>query len=161
MSACLLHWNQRPIIPMEASRRVKIETGTSSWVKCEGSAHCFLHPTVNKEYYLEVMRWLLEVIRQKRTEFWKNQSWILRHDNAPAHTSILVREFLAKNKIVTTVFIGLGLRRLFPFPKTKDTNEMKVFCYDWGHKRKIETEAVGGTKKLISEGFRGLEKLLA
>ena len=53
---------------------------------------------VNKEYYLEVMLRLRETIRQKRIELWKNQSWILHCDNAPAHTSMIVREFLAKNK---------------------------------------------------------------
>ena len=46
------------------------------------------------------MRRLREAIHQKRTELWKNQSWILHHDNAPAHISMLVREFLAKNKTV-------------------------------------------------------------
>ena len=51
--------------------------------------------TVNKEYYLEVMRRLREVIRQKRTELWKNQSWILHHDKPLVYTSILVHEFLA------------------------------------------------------------------
>ena len=56
--------------------------------------------TVNKEYYLEVMRQLRKAIRQKRTELWKNQSWILHHDNTPAHTSMPVREFLIKNKTV-------------------------------------------------------------
>ena len=34
------------------------------------------------------------------TELWKNQSLILHHDNAPAPTSMLVREFLAKNQTV-------------------------------------------------------------
>ena len=37
--------------------------------------------TVNKEYNLEVMRRLRQPIRQKRTELWKKQSWILHHDN--------------------------------------------------------------------------------
>ena len=55
---------------------------------------------VNKEYYLEVMSRLREAIRQKRTKLWKNQSWILTHDNAPVYTSMPVREFLAKNKTV-------------------------------------------------------------
>ena len=32
------------------------------------------------------------------------------------------------------------------------------FSYDWGGKRKIETVAVGDTKKRVSEVFRGLEK---
>ena len=70
--------------------------------------------TVNKEYYLEIMLRLRESIRQKRTELWKNQSWILHHDKALAHTLMLVREFLAKNKTVimsqTTIFLGLGSR---------------------------------------------------
>ena len=43
------------------------------------------------------MRRLREEIR---TEFWKYQSWILHHDNAPADTSMLVRKFLFKNKTV-------------------------------------------------------------
>ena len=61
---------------------------------CNGVIHHELFAqgcTVNNQYYLEVMRRLHEVIRQKRTEFWKNQSRILHHDNTPAHTSLLVR----------------------------------------------------------------------
>ncbi|UYV70305.1 hypothetical protein LAZ67_7002479 [Cordylochernes scorpioides] len=53
--------------------------------------------TVNKEYYLQVMRNLRAAIRQKRPDLWKNKNWLLHHDNAPAHTSLLVRDFLAKN----------------------------------------------------------------
>lgn len=56
--------------------------------------------TVNKEYYLEVMRRLREAIRKKRPDLWKNNSWLLHHDNAPAHSSLLVRNFLAKNNTV-------------------------------------------------------------
>ncbi|UYV75390.1 hypothetical protein LAZ67_13000104 [Cordylochernes scorpioides] len=53
--------------------------------------------TVNKEYYLQVMCNLCEAIRQKRPDLWKNKNRLLHHDNAPAHTSLLVRKFLAKN----------------------------------------------------------------
>ena len=42
--------------------------------------------TVNKQYELEVRRRFLEANRQKRTELWKNQSWILHDDKAPALT---------------------------------------------------------------------------
>ncbi|UYV63016.1 hypothetical protein LAZ67_2002856 [Cordylochernes scorpioides] len=52
--------------------------------------------TVNKEYYLQVLRNLREAIRQKRPDLWKNKNWLLHHDNAHAHTSLLVRDFLAK-----------------------------------------------------------------
>ena len=43
--------------------------------------------TVIKEYYLEVMRCLREAIRKKCRQLWKNNSWLLHHDNAPAHSS--------------------------------------------------------------------------
>ncbi|UYV80226.1 hypothetical protein LAZ67_18002085, partial [Cordylochernes scorpioides] len=53
--------------------------------------------TLNKEYYLQVMRNLREAIRQKRPVLWKNKNWLLHHNNAPAHTSLHVGDFLAKN----------------------------------------------------------------
>ncbi|UYV83323.1 hypothetical protein LAZ67_23000513 [Cordylochernes scorpioides] len=67
---------------------------------CRGVVHHEFLPqgrTVNKEYYLQVMRNLREEIRQKGPDLRKNKNWLLHHDNAPAHTSLLVRDFLAKN----------------------------------------------------------------
>jgi hypothetical protein len=67
---------------------------------CRGVVHKeFLPPsqTVNKKYYLAVRHRLRESVRQKGPELWRNNSWILHHDNAPAHTSMLVRKFLTKN----------------------------------------------------------------
>ena len=85
----------------------------------------------NKEYYLEVMCRLRKAIYQKRTELWKNQSWILRHDNAPAHTSMLVREFLAKSKSIImpqpTYSPDLTPAVFFLFPKLKATMKGKRF----------------------------------
>ena len=37
----------------------------------------------------------------KRPEMWKNEDWLLHHDKAPAHTSLVVREFLTKNNMTT------------------------------------------------------------
>ncbi|UYV80608.1 hypothetical protein LAZ67_19000948 [Cordylochernes scorpioides] len=67
--------------------------------------------TVNKEYYLQVMRKLRETIRQKRPDLWKNKNWLLHHDNAPAHTSLLVRDLLAKNNT-------LMMPRIHRFPRS-------------------------------------------
>src|SRR5215469_13381512 len=53
--------------------------------------------TINKEFYLEVLRRLRESVRRKRPEKWRDGDWILHHDNAPAHTSHLVQQFLAKH----------------------------------------------------------------
>ena len=55
--------------------------------------------TVNQVFYLEVLKRLREKHRRKRPEIFANNSWILHHDNVPAHTALYVREFLATNQI--------------------------------------------------------------
>jgi transposase len=55
--------------------------------------------TVNQVYYLEVPKRLREKVRRKRLELFPNNSWILHHNNAPAHTALSVREFLATKQI--------------------------------------------------------------
>jgi hypothetical protein len=52
--------------------------------------------TVNKEYSLEVLKCLREVVRKKGL-IHGGEKRMLHHDNALAHTSLLIREFLAKN----------------------------------------------------------------
>ena len=43
------------------------------------------------------VRRLRESVRRKRPEKWWDGDWILHHDNAPTHTSLLVQQFLAKH----------------------------------------------------------------
>jgi len=43
------------------------------------------------------VRRLLESVRRKRPEKWRDGGLILHHDNAPAHASHLVQQFLAKH----------------------------------------------------------------
>jgi hypothetical protein len=57
---------------------------------CEDIVHQeFVPPgqTVNQSYYLEVLKLLREQVRRKRLELWRNQDWLLHHDNAEAHTA--------------------------------------------------------------------------
>jgi len=49
--------------------------------------------TVNQVYYLEVLGRLREKVRRKRPKLFANNSWILDHDNAPAHTVLSVGSF--------------------------------------------------------------------
>jgi len=56
--------------------------------------------TVNSGFYCEVLRRLREKVRRHRPQLWSEQTWLLHHDNAPSHTSVLTQQFLAKNKIV-------------------------------------------------------------
>ena len=70
---------------------------------CEGVVHYEFAPsgqTINKEYYVKVLKRLHDAVRRKRPRFWSSGDWLLHHDNAPAHSSNLVQQFLAKHKIV-------------------------------------------------------------
>jgi len=53
---------------------------------------------VNKQLYQDVLARLKDAVRRKRPELWKNQTWMLHHDNAPAHASLLIRSYLAKHQ---------------------------------------------------------------
>jgi len=57
---------------------------------------------VNKEMYIDILRRLRDAVRRKRPEKWRTDSWFLLHDNAPAHRSVLVKDFLAKNSVTTS-----------------------------------------------------------
>ena len=47
--------------------------------------------TVNQVYYVEVLERLREKVSWKRPEVFANNSWVLHHDNAPAHTALSMR----------------------------------------------------------------------
>jgi len=71
----------------------------------KGSVHYEFVPTgqtVNQVYYLEVLERLREKVRRKRPEIFANNSWILHYYNAPAHTALPVREFLATKQITVS-----------------------------------------------------------
>jgi len=68
----------------------------------EGIVHKEFIPrgqTVNSGFYCEVLRRMREKVRRHRPQLWREQTWLLHHDNAPAHTAILTQKFLAANKI--------------------------------------------------------------
>jgi hypothetical protein len=54
---------------------------------------------VNQVYYLQVLKRLREKVRRKRPKRFANNSWILHHDNATAHTALSVRYLLATKQI--------------------------------------------------------------
>jgi transposase len=55
--------------------------------------------TINKEYYLKVIRHLRDAVRRNRLDLWASRNWQLHHDNAPAHSSHLIQSFLVKHSI--------------------------------------------------------------
>ena len=51
--------------------------------------------------YIDILRRPRNAVRRKRLEKWRTNSWFLLHDNAPAHRSVLVNDFLAKYNVAT------------------------------------------------------------
>ena len=89
----------KPNHPNESVQKSQVWSNVKVFFDCNAVVHHEFLPqgrTVNKE----IMRRLSEAIHQKRTESWRNQSWILHNDKAPAHILMLVTKFTAKNKTI-------------------------------------------------------------
>ena len=57
--------------------------------------------TVNKEYYVEVLREFKKKFRRKRPALFKSGEWHFHQDNAPVHNPILETDYLTKMGIRT------------------------------------------------------------
>ena len=57
--------------------------------------------TVNKEYYVEVLREFRKRFHRKRQALFKSGQWHFDQDNAPVHNSILVTDYLTQVGIKT------------------------------------------------------------
>ena len=71
-----------------------------------GTSMIYMHwvptgQTVNKEYYVEVLREFRKRFRRKRPALFKSGQWHFQQDNAPVHNSILVTDYLTKMDIKT------------------------------------------------------------
>jgi len=113
--------------------------------------------TVNKEFYLAVLKRLREAVCRKRPQLWTNQSWVLHH-NAPAHSSFLVGNFLAKNE--TTVVPqppyspDLAPAEFFLFPTLKSTLKGHLFdTFD-----EIQKNLTKGLFAIPKEAFQSRQK---
>ena len=55
--------------------------------------------TINKEYYLQVLRQLREAVQRKQPDISAAKNFLLHHDNASAHSEHVIHVFLAKNSM--------------------------------------------------------------
>ena len=80
--------------------RSKVKTMIIVFFDSRGIVHKeFLPPgqTVNHAFYKDVSERLRKRVQRVRTDI--ADDWMLHHDNAPAHTALSVRQFLAKKNI--------------------------------------------------------------
>jgi histone-lysine N-methyltransferase SETMAR len=74
---------------------------TIAFFDAEGLVHHeFLpqHQTMNQTDYITILQCLRDAVRRKWHHKWSSGTWLL-HYNAPCHTALNVREFLAKHSI--------------------------------------------------------------
>jgi hypothetical protein len=68
---------------------------------------------MNKDMYTDTLRCLGDAVRRKRPEKWRTNVCFHPHDNAPAHRSVLVTDFLAKNNVTTLEHPLTWLQQIF------------------------------------------------
>jgi len=87
---------------------------------------------VNTNMYIDTLCRLMDAIK-KNPEIWRINSWLLLHDNAPAHRSVLVHDFLAENNETTLELSpyspDLAPADFLPVSSTEISIEKTVFCY--------------------------------
>jgi len=85
--------------------------------------------TVNHAFYKDVLERLRKRVQRVRTDV--ADDWVLHHDNAPAHTSLSIREFLAKKNIPALpdppYSPDLAPCNFFLFPKLKSKLKGHLF----------------------------------
>jgi hypothetical protein len=120
-------WKKFAEAEKDAAGQVKRGSHVDGFFDIEGAVHHeFLRQgqTVKPWYYLEVLKCLRENVWRKRPQLWRNNSWFPHHDNAPAHASLLIRNFLANTNTIVLpqppYSPNLALTG-FLFPKLKST----------------------------------------
>jgi histone-lysine N-methyltransferase SETMAR len=63
---------------------------------------------------------------------WRTKSWVFLHDNAPAHRSVFVKDFLAKNNVTRLEHPpyspDLAAVDFYLFPRLKSAMKRRRFC---------------------------------
>jgi len=117
---------------------------------------------VNRQFYQEVLACLRDAVRRKRPELWENQTWILHHDNAPAHASLLIRSYLAKHQTSVVAHppysLDLAPADFFLFPKLKTTLKGRCFQTIEEIQENLIRELHAITESAFQEAFQQWKK---
>ena len=118
--------------------------------------------TVNQHFYKEVLTCLVNKIRQKRRASWAGKTWILHHNNAPAHTALSVKQFLVLKEITTLhhppYSPNLASCDFFLFPKLKGILKGTRFQEVKDIKTSMMRHLKTITKEKLSQCFKAWSK---
>ena len=107
-------WDQEIELPVEACwlsqaqegqrEQIHPQTFDDPFFDCIGIIYMRWVPTgqtVNKEYFVNVLREFIMRFRRKKLALFKSGKWYFHQDNATDHNSILVTDYLSKMGINT------------------------------------------------------------
>jgi len=122
-----------------------------------GIVHAEILPqgqTINQHVYKNILRRLMHSVWEKRRELWETRSWLLHHDNAPAHNALVIREIFTKNNIAVLeqppYSPNLASCDFFLFPKFKEVIKRTRF-QDSGA---IKTAVTKELRAILEESFQ-------
>jgi transposase len=108
---------------------------------------------VNKEMYMGGFSHLRVAVRRKRPEKWRTKIYFHLHDNASAHRSVLAKDFLRKNKVITLeippYFSDLAAAYFCLFTRLISALKGRRFC-----DAVIIKNATKELKRLLQNGFQ-------
>jgi len=111
-------------------------------------------PTISAAFYDDILRRLRENVRRKRPDQLQNNTWLLHHDNAPAHAALLTQWFLTYNNVTvvphTPYLPDLAPSYFFLFPKLK----MKLKGQRFQTVEEIQAESQAVLNTLRENGFQ-------
>jgi hypothetical protein len=114
---------------------------------------------MNKKQFYTSVRNVRGAIRRKRPEKPRTNSWFLIHDDAPAHRSVLAKDFLAKNNVTTlecpSVSPDLTAADFYLFPQLKSALKEWRFCYDITD---IIKNTIEQLQRISQNGFQEVSK---
>jgi len=114
---------------------------------------------VKKQLSQEVLARLRDAVRGKRPELWESQTWMLHHDNAPAHASLLIRSYLAiHQESVVPHPPYLAPADFLLFPKLKTTLKGCRFQTTEEIKEYALRELLAITQSAFQEAFQQWKK---
>ena len=106
--------------------------------------------TVNKEMYIDILHLLRDAVGRKGSEKWRLKIWFPFHDNAPAHRSVLVNDFLAKTNVTTPEHsTHVAATGFYLFSRLKSALKGRQFC----GATDIIRNATEELKRLSRKGF--------
>ena len=123
-----------PVTKKESLQKSKVKALLIAFFDNKGIIHKEFVPAaqaVNAAFYHEVLNRLLQYIRRVWPELHRTGKWMLLHDNAPAHSAIHMRQFLAQKMVALLdhppYSPDLARADFFLFPRLKAA--IKCACF--------------------------------